>query len=183
MRTLSWQTPRRTWPLRGLRFGLASTTPCSRFTLLTACSTRCAPNLPCPIRCGNRIELRHGDARDWYRTPADLFDNLYFVGTQNAGVYAVNTSEGIILIDTGFHYNSEELVLGLLKFGVDPDNLRYIVVSHGHDDRYFGANALQKRILQPALSCLKPTGLSWRAITIQTISNRPKIWSLPMASN
>jgi metallo-beta-lactamase class B len=100
------------------------------------------PTLPDQMRQGDRTVPEPRDA--WYVPPADLFDNLYFIGTQTNGVYAVNTSEGIILIDTGFHYNSEELVLGLLKFGVDPDNLRYIVVSHAHDDRYFGASVLQK---------------------------------------
>ena len=100
------------------------------------------PTLPDQMRQQDRTAARPRD--DWYRPPADLFDNLYFIGTQSAGVYAVNTSEGIVVIDTGFHYNSEELLLGLLKFGVDPENIRYIVVSHAHDDRYFGASALQK---------------------------------------
>ena len=100
------------------------------------------PTLPDQMRQQDRTATRERD--DWYIPPADLFDNLYFIGTQTNGVYAVNTSEGIIIIDTGFHYNSEEMVWGLLKFGVDPENIRYIVVSHAHDDRYFGARALQE---------------------------------------
>ncbi len=100
------------------------------------------PTLPDQMRQQDRTAARERD--DWYIPPVDVFDNLYFIGTQTAGVYAVNTSEGIVLIDTGFHYNSEDMVLGLLKFAVDPENIRYIVVSHAHDDRYFGASVLQK---------------------------------------
>ena len=47
------------------------------------------------------------------------------------------------MIDANFHYTSKELVLGLLNFGLDPTNIKYIIVTHAHDDRYWGARALQ----------------------------------------
>ncbi len=100
------------------------------------------PTLPDQLRQQDRTASRPRE--DWYRPPANLFDNLYFIGTSGAGVFAVNTSEGIFIIDTSYHYNSEELVLGLLQFGLDPENIKYIIVSHGHDDRFFGASVLQK---------------------------------------
>jgi metallo-beta-lactamase class B len=81
--------------------------------------------------------------KEWFQWPANVFDNLYFIGTKTAGVWAVNTSEGIILIDTNFDYAIRELVLGLLNFGLDPANIKYVVVTHAHDDRYWGARALQ----------------------------------------
>jgi hypothetical protein len=34
-------------------------------------------------------------------------------------------------------------VLGLLNFGLDPNNIKYIIITHAHDDRYWGAKALQ----------------------------------------
>ena len=80
---------------------------------------------------------------EWFAWPADIFDNLYFIGTQTAGVWAIDTSEGIIVIDANFHYSSKDLVLELLHFGLDPDAIKYIIVTHGHDDRYWGAKALQ----------------------------------------
>ena len=100
------------------------------------------PTLPDAMRQQDRTAVRPRE--DWYQPPAILFDNLYFIGTTGAGVYAVNTSEGIIIIDTNYHYSSEELVLGLLQFGLDPEDIRYIIVTHGHDDRFFGASVLQK---------------------------------------
>jgi len=61
-------------------------------------------------------------ARDtWFIEPAKVFDNLYFVGSKIHNSWALTSSEGIILIDTLFTYNSEEeIVGGLKKLGFDP---------------------------------------------------------------
>jgi metallo-beta-lactamase class B len=83
-------------------------------------------------------------ARDqWYYPPYKIFDNLYFIGTKSAGIYAINTSDGIIMIDTNFDWNVKELVAGLLQYGLDPGNIKYVIVTHAHDDRYWGARTLQ----------------------------------------
>jgi metallo-beta-lactamase class B len=42
----------------------------------------------------------------WYAEPAKVFDNLYFVGGKVHSSWVLTTSEGIILIDTIFPYNS-----------------------------------------------------------------------------
>src|SRR5882672_575026 len=97
--------------------------------------------LPDVIRVEDRSAPR--PRKDWYQPPAQIFDNLYFIGTKGTGVYAVNSPEGIALIDTNFDWDAKELVQGLLNLGVDPDNLKYIIVTHAHDDRYWGAKSLQ----------------------------------------
>jgi metallo-beta-lactamase class B len=82
----------------------------------------------------------------WYAPPAKVFDNLYFVGQTEYSAWAVNTSEGIILIDTIFDYSVEaEVVEGLRKLGLDPARIRYAIVSHGHGDHSGGAKYLQDR--------------------------------------
>ena len=99
------------------------------------------PKLPDVMRVQDRSAAQ--PRKEWFAWPANLFDNLYFIGTKNTGVYAINTSDGIIVIDTNFEYTAKEMVLGLLNFGLDPDNIKYIIVSHAHDDRYWGAKSLQ----------------------------------------
>jgi len=99
------------------------------------------PKLPDVMRTQDRSAVV--PRKEWFAWPANLFDNLYFIGTRTAGVWAINTSDGIIVVDANFHYSSTELVLGLLNFGLDPDNIKYIIVTHAHDDRYWGAKALQ----------------------------------------
>ncbi len=86
-------------------------------------------------------------ARDtWHAEPARVFDNLYFVGGKVHSAWALTTSEGIIVIDTIFPYNSEELIVGgLQKLGLDPKNIKYVLISHAHSDHIGGAEMLQTR--------------------------------------
>jgi metallo-beta-lactamase class B len=86
-------------------------------------------------------------ARDtWYAEPAKVFDNLYFVGGKLHSAWALTTKEGIILIDTIYPYNSEELVIGgMQKVGLDPKNIKYLLISHAHGDHVGGAEMLQNR--------------------------------------
>jgi len=86
------------------------------------------------------------DRSQWHVEPAKVFDNLYFVGEKEYSVWAVNTSAGIILIDAIFDYSVEdEVVNGLKKLGLDPVNIKYVIVSHGHRDHVGGARFLQER--------------------------------------
>src|SRR5262249_15713060 len=76
--------------------------------------------------------------------PPKVFDNLYYVGNWRDSTWAVKTSEGIILIDSGYDYSAKELIAdGLKKLGLDPAQIKYVILSHAHDDRYFGAKFLQ----------------------------------------
>ena len=82
----------------------------------------------------------------WYAEPARVFDNLYFVGGKVHSAWALTTREGIILIDTIYPYNSEELIIGgMRKLGLDPKNIKYVLVSHAHGDHIGGAEMLQTR--------------------------------------
>jgi metallo-beta-lactamase class B len=82
----------------------------------------------------------------WYAEPAKVFDNFYFVGGKVHSAWALTTSEGIILFDTIFPYNSEELIVGgLKKVGLDPRNIKYMLISHAHGDHIGGAEMIQAR--------------------------------------
>ena len=91
---------------------------------------------------------------EWYSEPAKVFDNLYWLGSHGDAysvpkisgdsTWAVKTSEGIILIDTGYDYSAKELITdGLKKLGEDPTQIKYVILSHTHGDRYFGAKYIQ----------------------------------------
>jgi metallo-beta-lactamase class B len=83
---------------------------------------------------------------EWHVEPVKVFDNLYFVGQSEYSAWAVNTSDGIIVIDTIFDYSVEdEVVNGLKKLGLDPARIKYAIVSHGHGDHSGGAKYLQDR--------------------------------------
>jgi metallo-beta-lactamase class B len=82
----------------------------------------------------------------WYTEPAKVFDNLYFVGTKFHSAWAVTTREGIILIDTLYDYASDEAIVGgLRKLGLDPAAVKYVIISHAHNDHVGGAKLMQDR--------------------------------------
>jgi len=84
-------------------------------------------------------------AREWYAEPAQVFDDLYFLGQTSFSVWAVRSSEGIILIDAIFDYSVEdEVVDGLRTLGLDPAEIRYVIISHAHGDHVGGAGILQQ---------------------------------------
>jgi metallo-beta-lactamase class B len=80
----------------------------------------------------------------WYAEGGQVFDNLYLLTTKANNAWAVTTSAGIILIDTLFGYAAQdEIVDGLKKVGLDPANIKYIVVSHAHGDHDGSVKFLQ----------------------------------------
>ena len=82
----------------------------------------------------------------WHAEPVKVFDNLYFLGQTEFSVWAITTSQGIILLDAIFDYSVEdEVVGGLKKLGLDPAQIKYVMVSHGHLDHAGGAKFLQEK--------------------------------------
>jgi metallo-beta-lactamase class B len=79
--------------------------------------------------------------------PSKAADNLFFLGTGIVAAWAVNTSDGIILIDTLNNQADAEKYIegGLRQLGLDPAHIKTIIVSHGHGDHYGGARYLQDK--------------------------------------
>ena len=81
----------------------------------------------------------------WYAEPTKVFDDFYFVGGKIHSAWALTTSEGIIVFETIFPYNSDELIVGgLRKLGLDPHDIKDVLVTHGHGDHIGGAQMLQE---------------------------------------
>jgi metallo-beta-lactamase class B len=84
-------------------------------------------------------------ARAWYAEPVRVFDDLYFLGQTAFSVWALRTTAGIILVDAIFDYSVEaEVIGGLRRLGIDPAEIRYLIVSHAHGDHSGGAGILQR---------------------------------------
>ena len=81
----------------------------------------------------------------WYAEPQKVFDNLHFLGMTEYSVWAITTSQGIILLDAIYDYSIEaEVDEGLRKLGLNPADIKYVIVSHGHLDHAGGAKFLQE---------------------------------------
>lgn len=78
--------------------------------------------------------------------PVRIFDNLYAAGNSETTVYALNTSDGIILFDSGYPDRVETvLVPGLQKLGLDLTKIKYILLGHGHGDHFGGSKYFQDK--------------------------------------
>jgi metallo-beta-lactamase class B len=96
---------------------------------------------------------RANRADDPLITPTKIFDNVHAIGRTGTVVYAITTSAGIVLIDAGYADQLETVLLpGLKAVGLDPNNVRYVLVGHGHADHFGGAAYFQDRGARVALA-------------------------------
>ena len=117
----------------------------ARSDLIAEAESFCSPTGP------RRAALVRQDAglppiEDYVMEPVRVFENLYYIGFNDVGAWAIETSEGLILMDT---LNSPDeardvLVPGLEKMGLDPAQIKNIVIGHGHNDHVGGASYLQE---------------------------------------
>ena len=76
--------------------------------------------------------------------PTKVFDNLYAIGRVGTVVYVITTSDGIILIDSGYANQIDSVLLpGMKKLGLDPAQVKYLILGHGHVDHFGGAPYFQ----------------------------------------
>jgi len=77
--------------------------------------------------------------------PTKVFDNLYFIGQGAVSAWAVKTSEGLVIIDSLNNPSEAEYILveGLRKLGLNPADMKYVIITHEHGDHYNGARYLQ----------------------------------------
>lgn len=106
--------------------------------------------VPPPPRPGGRGRGGGGPPprENWYAEPARIGDNFYFLGTRahNSFALVANTGE-IIIIDTLFEYATpDEITGGLSRLGLNPNNVRYVLIAHAHGDHDGGARYLQEAI-------------------------------------
>jgi metallo-beta-lactamase class B len=79
--------------------------------------------------------------------PSKAADNFYFLGNGIVAAWAIDTSDGIVLIDT-LNNQAEVnkfIIDGLRQLGLDPARIKTIIISHGHKDHYGGARYLQDK--------------------------------------
>ena len=79
--------------------------------------------------------------------PIQVMDELYFLGSKWSTAWAIKTSEGIIIVDTMDNAKEGEDYIegGLRKLGLNPADIKYVIVSHAHGDHYGGAAYLKEK--------------------------------------
>jgi metallo-beta-lactamase class B len=79
--------------------------------------------------------------------PMQVMDELYFLGAKWSTAWALKTSAGIIIIDSMDNSDEAENYIagGLRKLGLDPADIKYVIVSHAHGDHDGGAGYLKEK--------------------------------------
>ncbi len=108
--------------------------------------------------------------------PMKVFDNLYAIPSspvQQTTVWAINTRDGIILIDSGQQGRTEAIVAELQKVGLDPAKVKYILLGHGHGDHFAGAPYFQEHYGTKVGASAKDWDLMWPANPPPARGNNP----------
>ena len=77
--------------------------------------------------------------------PTKIFDDVYAIGNSGTTVYVIQTSAGLLMIDAlGANQVDSQLLPGFQKLGLDPAQVKIILVAHGHADHFGGAAYFQE---------------------------------------
>ncbi len=89
-------------------------------------------------------ELSENDDPEFQRVaPFQVFDNLYYVGAKWVSAWLLETDQGLILFDTLYGDLTDLVIDGIRELGFDPNDIRYVVVTHAHYDHIGGAKRMQ----------------------------------------
>ncbi len=90
-------------------------------------------------------EPRANRADDPVIQPTKLFDNVYAIGNSGTTVYVIQTSAGLLMIDAlGANQVDSQLLPGFEKAGLNPSQVKMILVAHGHADHFGGSAYFQE---------------------------------------
>ena len=64
--------------------------------------------------------------------PFQVFDNLYYVGARWVSAWLLVSDQGLILFDALYGDLTDLAIDSIRELGFDPDDIRYVIVSHGH---------------------------------------------------
>lgn len=83
----------------------------------------------------------------WNRSvePFCIVGNLYYVGASDVSAYLFTSSEGHILIDCGFGETVPLIEANLKRLGFRLEDIRLLLVSHGHYDHVGGIAELKEK--------------------------------------
>src|SRR5688572_2997530 len=78
--------------------------------------------------------------------PTKVFDNVYAIGNVGTVAYVIQTSDGLLMIDAlGANQVESDLLPGFAKLGLEPAQVKTILVGHGHADHFGGSAYFQQK--------------------------------------
>ncbi len=117
------------------------------------------------------------DPKAQYIEPWKAFDNVHFVGVCWVSAWAIQTSDGVVLIDTLHEPHVDQLIANLRKLGISLADIKYVLMTHGHFDHVGGAAKL-KPLLTNAKFVMTQTSWNEAVASARESESTPRRWSM-----
>lgn len=117
------------------------------------------------------------DPKAQYIEPWKTFDNVQYVGVCWVSAWAIQTSDGVVLIDTLHEPHVDQLIANLAKVGINLADIKYVLMTHGHFDHVGGATKL-KPLLTNAKFVMTQTGWDEAMEAARVSESTPLRWSM-----
>ena len=75
--------------------------------------------------------------------PFQVFDNLYYIGARWVAAWLLVSDQGLIVFDSLYGELTDIAIDGIRELGFDPNDIRYLVVTHAHFDHAGGVRRFQ----------------------------------------
>lgn len=111
-------------------------------TLLTLGTVAPAERPAASVDIANACGTRDGWADP--APPAKIHGKSWYVGTCGITVVLVETSAGLVLIDTGPEDAAPHVLANIKALGFDPRQIKWLLMTHEHFDHVGGMAAIQK---------------------------------------
>jgi metallo-beta-lactamase class B len=109
--------------------------------------------------------------------PYKAFDNVYYVGICWVSAWLITSPKGHVLIDTLYGPYTNVLLDNIRSLGLDPKDIKQVVMTHGHFDHAGGAATL-KAALPGARFAMTAEGWREAAEAAAQSAARPGRWSM-----
>ncbi len=84
------------------------------------------------------------DPEAQYVAPFQVFDNLYYIGARWVSSWLLVTDQGLIVFDALYDELTDLAIENIRTLGFDPNDIRYLIVTHAHYDHVGGTARFQR---------------------------------------